>query len=65
MITDDDIGPASRDIFVDGLTNLRFERGQIARQIDDNVALLPVHGIELDAELDAVVIGFTAAISGH
>src|SRR5207244_3262230 len=44
---------------------MRLERGQVARQIDDNVALLPVHRVELDAELRAVVIRLAAAVSGH
>src|SRR6202011_1025406 len=65
VITDDDIGSSARNVFVDSLTNLWLERCQIARQIDDDVALLPVYGIELDAELGAVVVGLAAAVSGH
>ena len=65
VITDDDVGPASRNIFVDGLSNLRLERSQIARQIDHDVALLSIYGIEFDAKLSAVVIGLASTISGH
>ena len=65
VITHDDVGPSARNVFVNGLTDMRLERGQVARQIDDDVALLPVHRVELDAELRAVVIGLAAAVSGH
>ena len=63
--TDDNIHPAARNIFIDGLTNTRLKLGQVARQIDHNVALLPVHGIELDAEFCTVENGLAAAITGH
>jgi hypothetical protein len=33
------------NIFVDCLANARFQLNQIARQIDHDVALLPVHGV--------------------
>ena len=65
VITDENVGSAARNIFVDRLANARLELGQIARQIDDDVALLPVHGIEFDAELCPAVIGLAAAVTGH
>ena len=61
----DGIGPATRNIFVDRLPNTRFELGQVARQIDDDVALLPVHGVELDAKPRPGVIGLGATVSSH
>jgi hypothetical protein len=57
--------PAARDIFIDRLANARFELGQIPWQIDHNVALLPIHGIKLDAEFCPAVIGLTAAVARH
>src|SRR5205085_5437262 len=60
-----DIGSAAGNILVDGLANLRLERSQIARQIDDDVALFPIYGIELNAEFSAVVIRLAAAVAGH
>ena len=37
------VGPAARDIFIDRLANTRFELGQVARQIDHDIALLSIH----------------------
>ena len=65
MKGNDGIGPAARNIFVDRLPNTRFELGQIARQIDDDVALLPVYRVELDAEPRPGVIGLGATVSSH
>src|SRR6266516_7372645 len=65
MQRDDSIGPATRNVFVDCLANARFELGQIARQIDHDVALFSVHRVELNAKLRACVIRLGAAISSH
>ena len=59
------IGPAARNIFINRLANARLELGQIAWQIDHNVALLPVHGIEFDAKFCPAVIGLAATVAGH
>ena len=59
------IGPPARNIFIDRLANARLELRQIAWQIDHNVALLPVHGIEFDAKFCPAVIGLAATIAGH
>jgi len=61
----DDIGSAARNIFVDRLANAWLELGEIAWQIDHDVALFPVHGIEFDAKLCPAVIGLGAAVTGH
>ena len=65
VITDEHVCSAARNAFVDRLTNARLEFVQIARQIHHDVALLPVYGIKLHAELRAVVIGLTTAVTGH
>src|SRR6266403_830764 len=62
---DGGIGSAARNIFVDSLPNTRFELGQIAWQIDYNVALLSVHRVELDAKFRSRVIRLGAAVSSH
>jgi hypothetical protein len=62
---DDRIRPAARNIFVNRLPNARFELGEIARQIDHNVALLSVHRVELDAKPGSSVIGLGATVSSH
>ena len=43
--SNDDICPPARDIFINRLADARLELNQIARQIDHDVALFPVHGI--------------------
>ena len=43
--TDRCIRATARNIFVDCLSNARFELNEIARQINHDVALFPVHGI--------------------
>ena len=65
VITHHNVGAATGNIFVDRLTDLGLERGEIAGKIHDDVALLPIHRINLDTELRAVVIGLAAAVSGH
>jgi hypothetical protein len=47
------------------LADTRLELGQIAWQINDNVALFSIYGIQFDTKFDTVVIGFTAAVAGH
>ena len=61
----DHIRSASRNILVDRLADARLELGQVARQIDHDVALLPIDGIQFDTELGTAVIGLGSAISGH
>src|SRR5581483_5446442 len=56
---------SARNIFVDRLTNARLQLGQIARQVHDDVALLAIHGVELDTNLRAGVIGLAASVTGH
>jgi hypothetical protein len=53
MQSDDNVHAAARDFFVNGLANSGLERGEIARKVDNDVALLPVHGVQLDAEFRA------------
>src|SRR5436309_9637552 len=62
---DDGIGSAARNIFVDSLPNARFELGQIARQIDNDVALFPINRVELNAKTRSGVIGLGATVSSH
>jgi hypothetical protein len=59
------IGPATRNTFIDRLANARLEFGQIAWEIDHDVALLSVYGIELDAKFCSAMIRLGAAVSGH
>ena len=61
----DHIRSASRNILIDRLANPRLELGQVAWQIDHDVALLPIDGIQFDTELGTAVIGLGPAISGH
>ena len=60
-----DVRAAARKFLVDRLADARLQLGEIARQVDDDVALLSVHGIQLDTEFHSVVVDFTAAITGH
>src|SRR4029077_15517955 len=65
LITNDDVGSSAGDVFVDRLPNSRFERDEIARQVNHDVALLSIHRIELNAKLRAAVIVLAAPLSGH
>src|SRR5205814_654519 len=55
----------ARNIFIDRLANARLELGQIARQIDYDIALLSIHRIEFDAKLCSVVMDLGAAVTSH
>ena len=59
------IGPATRNTLIDRLANARLEFSQIAWEIDYDVALFSVYGIELDAKFRPAMIDLAAAISGH
>jgi hypothetical protein len=63
--SDGGICPAARDIFIDCLANARFQFSEVARQIDDDIALLSVHRVELNAKFSSGVNHFSAAISSH
>jgi hypothetical protein len=55
----------ARNIFVDCLANARLEFNEIARQINHDVALFPVHGIQLDSKFCSGVIGLATTVSSH
>src|SRR5206468_6175721 len=63
--TDRCVRATARNIFVDRLANARLELNEIARQIDDDVALFPVHGIYLDSKFCSGVIGLATTVSSH
>ena len=63
--SDRGIGPAAGDIFIDRLANARFQLGQIPRQIDHDIALFPVHRIELDAKFSSSMVRLCAAVASH
>ena len=63
--SDGGISPAARNIFIDRLANAWLELGQIAWQIDHDIALLPVHRIELDTKFCPAVIDVGTAVTGH
>jgi hypothetical protein len=65
MELNQDVHAASRNLFIDGLPDGGFEPGQITGQIHHDVTLLPINGIEFDAEFRSVVIGLAAAITSH
>src|SRR2546430_80247 len=65
MKSNDDVRSSARNIFIDRLANARLELGQIARQIDYDVALLSIHRIEFDAKLCSVVMDLGAAVTSH
>jgi hypothetical protein len=45
MQTDSRVRATARNILVDCLANARLEFNEITRQINDDIALFPVHGI--------------------
>src|SRR5205823_7575753 len=63
--SNDDVRSSARNIFIDRLANARLELGQIARQIDYDVALLSIHRIEFDAKFCSVVMDLGAAVTSH
>src|SRR5262249_2312617 len=65
VMRDGHVKPAARDRGIDEIAHARLELGEFARQIHDHVALLPVHGIEFDAEFTAVVHSLAVAVAGH
>ena len=65
MQRDHDVHAAAGNFFIDGLADSRLQRREIARKIDDDVALLPIHRVQLDAEFRACQIGFAPAITSH
>ena len=50
---------------LDTTTGLRFHFGELARQIHGDIALLAIHGIQLNAVFCAVMGALSAAITGH
>jgi hypothetical protein len=65
MKTDGGVGATPRNIFVDGLANARLELDKVPRQIDHDIALFPVHGIQLDSKFCSGVIGLATTVSSH
>jgi hypothetical protein len=61
----DDICSTTRNIFVDRLADARLKLGQIARQVDHNVALLSIHRIKFDAEFCPTLIDLAVAVASH
>src|SRR4029077_20627749 len=63
--TDRRVRATTRNIFVDCLANSRLELNEITRQIDHDIALFPVHGIQLDSKFRSGVIGLATTVSSH
>src|SRR5439155_1140519 len=63
--SNDDVRSPAPNIFIDRLANARLEAGQIAPQIDYDIALLSIHRIEFDAKLCSVVMDLGAAVTSH
>jgi hypothetical protein len=51
---DDDVQAPARDDRIHHIADLRLQLVQLARKRDDDVALLPIHGVYLDAEFAAI-----------
>src|SRR5439155_26716780 len=54
-----------RNMPVDFIPNLRLQHLHLARECDENLALFPIHGTELDGDLEAVLGAFAAPVSRH
>src|SRR2546422_10312502 len=50
---------------VDMIPDLSFQYFQLSRQVDRNLALLPVHGAQFDGNLETVFGAFAPTVSGH
>src|SRR5207248_6091370 len=65
MMRHQNVGAAAGNAGVDGLTNPRFEFGQITWQIENNFALFPIQRVQLHAQFYAAAIRFSAAVASH
>src|SRR6266550_7091596 len=65
MMRHQNVGAAAGNAGVDGLTNPRFEFGQITRQVENNFALFPIQRAQFHAQFYAAAIRFSAAVASH
>src|SRR5438552_6851806 len=65
MMRDQHIGATAGNARVNRLTNSRFKLGEIAGQVNRNLALFTIHRAEFHAQFYPLAIGFTAAVTGH
>jgi len=63
--TDPDGQPSARNVLVDQIADLRLQHLHLARQVDRNLALLPIDGADLDRDLEAVLGAIAAPITRH
>jgi len=62
---DQHIGATAGNARVNRLTNSRFKLGEIAGQVNRNLALFTIHCAEFHAQFYPLAIGFTAAVASH
>src|SRR2546430_17687344 len=65
MMRDQHIGATTGNARVNSLTNSRFKLGEIARQVNRNLALFTIHRAEFHAQFYPLAIGFAAAVASH
>src|SRR5438477_4914029 len=65
MVRHQDVGATAGDPGIDGLTNSRFEFGQVTRQTENNFTLFAIQRVQLHAQFNAAAICFSTAVASH
>jgi hypothetical protein len=65
MVRNQHVGAAAGDARVNRLTNSRFKLGEIAGQVNRNLTLFTIYRAQFHAQLNALAIGFAAAVASH
>src|SRR5437660_967288 len=65
MVRNQHVGAAAGDARVNRLTNSRFKLGEIARKVNRNLTLFTIYRAQFHAQLNALAIGFAAAVASH
>src|SRR6266481_6178051 len=65
MMRDQHIGATAGNARVNRLTNSRFKLGEIAGQVNRNLTLFTIYRAQFHAQLNALAIGFAAAVASH
>ena len=65
MVGDDSIDAAAGQVRVNFIADSRFQFDQLFRQVDGNIALLAIDGVQFHRELKTVLRTFAPPVTGH
>ena len=65
MVSDDRIDPPPRQMRVNFIPDPGFKFDQFFRQVNGNIALLAIDGIQFHSELESILCAFPPPVTGH